>query len=406
MSHSFFCFQSLKYVSQPNYSYWCWAACLEQMIKGLKANSKIGTTQCELASTYKDIKEVDLTSRLLIGNINDYKSNKCCNVAGEMPIGCDVSLQTNDLKSIFSFSGFNAEEIENITTLNNFDFIKQTLINNQSPIVIKTIKNGYAHMNLISGFGNLNNCKYLLISDPLESIGETYQNFDGLITPSNIERAWTTKLNIDNLKTDTYIEKSLEIVTNFIIKYKAQIENFTSKKALNDNVLGNPWKYLANNDPLYIAQSIKTFMENDKRDMYYEVTLFFEKLTQDNEMKNLSSCENEINKDLVVYTDINFINESFLKDSMQKGVDRHLADKINKGNALSYIKEYATSIEIKIEDEIIKVKPVRYPKNYKIKDEWTTYSSFISQLSINPKIAYFNEDLRPRPSQQIKLSKY
>ncbi|MFD2914844.1 hypothetical protein [Psychroserpens luteus] len=404
MSHSFFCFQSLKYVSQPSYSYWCWAACLEQMIKGLNAKSKIGTKQCELASTYKDIKENHPIDSLLIGNINNYKSSNCCSASNKIPNGCNIALEENDLKSIFGFSGFNATEIKDCNSLKDFGFIKQTLIDNQSPIVLKVRKNGKAHMNIISGYGKLNGCEYLLISDPLESIGETYQEFSGLINPREIDRVWITKLGVENLEHDAYLEKSLEIVNDFINKFLTNIEHYSSEKGLENSALSNPWKYLANKDPLYVAQSIKEFMSNEKLTIDFELFNFFDELTYDSDVKNLSSCEQEINKDLVVYTDINFINQSFLDESTQKDINTRLINKINKGNALSYIKDFATSIEIKVDDDTIMVKPINYPKDYEIKNEWTTYEVFKNQISINPKIVYFNEDLNTRPSQKIKLS--
>ncbi|WP_415192066.1 hypothetical protein [Psychroserpens sp.] len=77
----------------------------------------------------KDLQEDDLTNRVVIDNINNYKSSGCYSESSEIPNGCNIALKEDDFKSIFSLSGFNATEINDLNTLKDFDFVKQTLIN-------------------------------------------------------------------------------------------------------------------------------------------------------------------------------------------------------------------------------------------------------------------------------------
>ncbi|AOW19535.1 hypothetical protein [Urechidicola croceus] len=377
MSFNFYCFTDLKHVSQPDYSYWCWAACLSKMIYGLKSNSNIGSKQCELVGSYKEYKSLN--------NWNNHLCTDCCSSSNNIPSGCNIGLRENDLSDLFSQGGFNAQEIA-LNNLSSFDYIKSILISHQSPIVIKLNNNGNSHMNLINGFGEFNNCQYILLSDPLKNIGETYIEFSHFTYGINKEKVWKTALNSHNLVKDKLLESSIEFIEKFIEEHIANSEDQSLKKI---------WNYLGHRDPSFIAQGILE-ISNKREDIGYKEE-FLIKLKRDFNEKFLEgNCEQKINKDLVVYTDVNFIHEN------QLNIENKY--KILRGDAQSYIEDYATRINVEIRDEEIWVKPISFPKDYILKSEWQNYYTFLSALHKNPKISYFKTEKRLPPLEGMAIA--
>jgi hypothetical protein len=126
----FYYFKNLVHKQQPYNSNWCWAACLSGMIDGLNAQSKIGKKQRELASFYKEY-----TS-------NFYKVtyyNECCN-GNNAPTGlCNKGISDHHVIDIYEYSGFEATVINQFDQL-DYEAIKNILVINQAPILIKFIK--------------------------------------------------------------------------------------------------------------------------------------------------------------------------------------------------------------------------------------------------------------------------
>lgn len=382
MKNKFYCFRDLEYKSQPESSYWCWAACLSQMIIGLKAPSNFGRTQCELVTEYR--------SKFI-----DFKNHSCCANDNSIPKGCDLPLKENDLEKVYDESGFITKEIS-VHNLNSYDFIKTTLIDCQSPIVLKVRVDGSnAHMNLITGYGEKNGCKYVLITDPQKTVGESYYKMDEFIKKISVDRAWTTEVRDENLKPDQLLEASLNLIEQFISKYEEDIFAIARTKELNIDALMDKWSYLSYKNPAYLAQLINELLNKEIRDES-KLLEVLELLSNDNEQRKETSCWTYINKDFYELRDLNYIDEARLSMGVTDK-DETVLSRINKGNAFSKIKDYAITIEIRIIENTIQVKPVRFPMNYKLDAKWQSYNDFNLSLIHLPKIEYFTED-RNRPT--------
>ena len=375
---NFYCFKELKYVAQPQKSNWCWASCLSQMIKGLNSPTSIGKTQCELVGEYKNYKEDTLNYNP--GSV--FPLGICCDSdINHVPNGCNIALSENDLLDVHTFGGFKTNKIE-VCDLFNFTFVIEKLKRNQSPIVLKINKSGVGHINLISGYGKKDGCEYILVSDPLNFIGEVYTEFSEFCK-MDIDKAWSTEVMQNNLKKDSTLKASLNFVQNFIDLHVGKSESIELK---------NPWNYLAHKNPEFIAKNI------DKASSGYTVNSqiqefkqqlqndFSSKLKFDNETIDFT-CEIKINKDLTVFTDINYINE---KDLFSLDNDKIKA-RMHDNNAISYIKDYATKVKIKIVKGERYYLPEVFPNNYTFKKKWYTKTDFIQNLNTQPTVTYFFE---------------
>ncbi|GEM_PF-5473992 len=381
---------------QPESSYWCWAACLSKMVIGLKSPSTFGRTQCEIVSQYRS-------------NFIDNSRFNCCTKDNTIPIGCDLPLKETDLVEVYDRSGFDTEEIQ-IFNLDNFEYIKTTLKKCQSPIVLKIRIDRSAHMNLITGYGEKGDCKYILVTDPQNSIGETYYKINEFRRKINVESAWATKVKDNNLDEDKALQRSLNFIDEFIEKFQDSIYDFSRDSIIDRTLLLDPWSYLSYKDPSILAQLINDLLNkksyNDDTELKEVFKLIIDNIQTKNIKNNLQKtfCWPYINKTIFRLKDLNYIDENLLGNKIDnEGINLSVFNRIKRGNAFTVLKNYAITIQLELKENIIYVKPVKFPFNYSINTEWQNYNDFMTSLVSLPTIEYFAED-RTRPMGDAKLN--
>lgn len=363
-------------VTQPQSSYWCWAACLSKMINGLNSPTQIGNKQCDIVSYYKHQKYHK--------NVHQPKMNdSCCGKSGHQSPGCNIALDETDLASVFTKGGFDTYEVLSLSDLEDFDNVKKTLKRKQAPIVLKTKTGNFSHMILINGYGERDGCKYILPSDPIAAKGEKYVEFDYFKSSVSIEKAWETEVLACNLHKDKKLNDSIALIQKFI---DSKIKPITQESKLLD-----PWNFLTSPNLPNIANYILT--GNTKE---ISAQWMIENLTRDFDTENILTCNPYVLRDTVLLGEINFISEEELNSGSYALRE--------KGNNQAYFDQYATRVQIKKKEEEILVKPISYPKNYLINEGWQTYEEFRAMLynPINPKIQFFkNTEFRPFEKEAV-----
>ncbi|MDB2385221.1 hypothetical protein N9V96_01985, partial [Polaribacter sp.] len=218
---NFYCFNEINYNFQPEGSSWCWAACLSNISIGLNSKSTIGKFQCDIVSHYKKF----------LSNFNpNINTSNCCN--NTISTSCNIRLDDKHVNYIFGKVGFYVNCFSDYNQLNDFDFIIESLNNNQAPIVLKTIINKSAHMVLINGYGTKpNGCNYILISDPDNSKNEVYFNHEYYLKNHKIEKFWTLKSeNSNNLKKDAILTYNANYIKNLLNSNGINKNSFSKKE--------------------------------------------------------------------------------------------------------------------------------------------------------------------------------
>lgn len=238
----FYHFKDIMHKQQPYNSNWCWAASLSSMIDGLKANSEIGKTQCNLASYYKEY----IKSKNVI--IQEYDG--CCVNLHNTSSDCNQGIKDGHVIDIFEASGFEATKVQDKRMLRYYDWVEQTLRKNQSPLLIKYRLNGQAHASLITGFGKINDtCEYLLISDPVNKYADEYKHISK-VNDLNIEKIWETeKINQNKLIVDQEI----------IDRHNRILEFLEEADFNNDELMTDALNYLGHKYPAEIISMIDEF---------------------------------------------------------------------------------------------------------------------------------------------------
>lgn len=337
---NFFCFNNMSYQFQPEGSNWCWAACLSNMAIGLNSDSSIGKSQCSIVTHY----------RKYLNQFNpEIDFDSCCN--NSITDKCNLRLDDKHLIYIIEKIGFSIYKFNDNSSLNNFDFIVNSLKNNQAPIILKTIVNESAHMVLISGYGTKSNgCNYILISDPDNSKNETYYNHKHYIESNTIEKFWTTKIeNTINLEKD----KVLEINYN-IIKNTLNLDDISSK--IEDKELLDPLNYLTTSNiaDFSYGRANKSFKING-----YNLN-----------KEKFFGCNLDVNRNLILIGSIENVDESKLKNIR---FDTNLITK-------TYFKKFAIHADVKYKSNSLYIKPIKYPKNYKFEKSEYTLIEFLYKL--------------------------
>ncbi|RNC86757.1 MAG: hypothetical protein ED556_04875 [Winogradskyella sp.] len=404
----FYYLKSIKYKPQPFKSNWCWAACLSNMIEGLNSKSVIGNTQCNLVSYYRKYQN------------NPYSINQvyngCCTGGNSISHQCNIGIETNDIKIIYGKGGFILEEVEDLNTILNYNWVKFTLIKNQAPILLKIIRERGYHASLITGFGEVGGCKYLLFSDPSETTGEIYQNMRVIEDNINdISQAWTTSVKDNfNLIEDKEIKTRYEKAIEFIAKIDGGF----------DIELSNPLNYIGHKHPAFIDRLLNS--ENRAAIINKEG----EQLVKDfREQKYAGNCQPEVPIRSNISGDI--VNLKF--NDLDNPTDEilHL---IKEFDARSYLKEYAIEIQIftqsmlvensfKIYDQLLNtielktdskplasrdelqeddgdsiyVLPTSFPENYQLDYNIYKLKKFKDLLFSLPKATFFIEKDRDKP---------
>lgn len=238
----FYHFKDIMHKQQPLKSKWCWAASLSSMIDGLKANSEIGKTQCNLASYYKEY----IKSKNVI--IQEYDG--CCVNLHNTSSDCNQGIKDGHVTDIFEASGFEATKVQDKRMLRYYDWVEQTLRKNQSPLLIKYRLNNQAHASLITGFGKINDtCEYLLVSDPVNKYADEYRHIS-LINNLSVEKMWETKKTNQN---KLFVDQEIIDRHNRILKF---LENVDFN---NDELMTDALNYLGHKYPAEIDSIIGEF---------------------------------------------------------------------------------------------------------------------------------------------------
>ena len=202
-----------------------------------------------------------------------------------------------------------------------------------------------------------------------------FQYFKGHVT---IEKAWKTRVKISNLAVDNKLKNSEKLVQRFI---DSILKPITKKGALLDS-----WNYLTY---LKLPEIAHYIVNGNSEEFTPE--LLIEKLEKDFMAETVGECRPYVLRDTVLLGEINFISE----DDLNSG-----NFKLRKNNQ-AYFDKYATRIQIKKENGELLVKPISWPKNYKLNPDWQPYEEFHRMLHnpMNPKIQFFALD-NPRLSSK------
>lgn len=234
---------------QPYLSNWCWAACLSTIIDGLNTETNIGKKQCNLASFYRQYRANT--------QINATSYSECCPFSQNISDECNQAIADSHISDIYSHSGIEAS-LEDENYINDYQWVKNTLINNQAPILVKYTVNGQGHANLVTGYGEINNCQYLLLSDPQYEYSDEYKLIS-IVKLLEIEKIWALK----KLKKNK-LEKDFEIYDRFdkALKYTKSL----NKKNLDVNTakeLKNPLNYLGYKNPAIIDSLLENTVKSE-----------------------------------------------------------------------------------------------------------------------------------------------
>ncbi len=355
---SFYKFNTLKYKEQIG-TLWCWASCLSQMIKGLDSNSIIGETQCNLVQhygrNYKKNNEFILSSN---DNCCEQNNSKCFK----------VSIDPKHVEDIFYQAGFNSEPIETPNVdLKNYDFIRNTLIENDSPIILNIYTNR-PHLVMIAGFGEKNNINYVLVSDPDGKKEENYYPINCFINQylQHVDHAWTTKL-----KSPRSSNKNLDIDFEFKQIYlglKASILKEKNKNSINWND-----KF---DDPLFFLKAYGTLKKPiGLNDNFNEKVKERKELIVNLVQSNNTNCDvNNIRRSQFLGNNTGDVRN--LKKFLEQIIQKDYNFNIEPYNRI-YLPEYLMTVEQRVNSNQKRyIKPVFFPSDYDIKTEWLEIEEF------------------------------
>ena len=142
-------------------SFWCWAACVEMLLKYHSKVKYSNITQCEIVTKYLNNKN---------GN-NALSCEKCIDVQGEIHPDCEEAISLAEFKSVFDFYGFNCAVKQNVAWS---DVVDKITIGQP---LIASLKDDENHVIVIQGYMDEDGGQYLVTNDP--------QNNDKSIKPFN-----------------------------------------------------------------------------------------------------------------------------------------------------------------------------------------------------------------------------
>lgn len=399
MSFNFYYFKDLIHKQQPYQSNWCWAACLSSLIDGLNTSYQIGNKQCNLASYYREY------SRNPQAKVQVY--NNCCSNLHNTSSECNKGIHDNHISEVYNHSGIIARE-DNAKNIYNYNWVKQTLINQQAPILIKYSSGGQDHASLITGFGEIDDCKYYLLSNPEYRRADTYIRTD-IIANYSISKIWVLEKLSQNKP-----EKDKEIYVRFedAIRY---VEELKLNKSFIDDVLLDPRNYLGHKHPAMINRILK---DNNKR----LDNQFINNLAADFRKQNqFEDCQRKITK--TPEDSANIIGLS-LDDVINPTDETMSLLTDNNFDCRIFIEEYTIELEVFVDnsayeeflfrarqaaynsgqigtsasfndgpsEESIRVLPISYPQNYNLNKEPHPVNIFRQNLRTLPKARYFEEE--------------
>ncbi|WP_109097698.1 papain-like cysteine protease family protein [Aquimarina sp. AU58] len=364
MEYNFQRFVNMNHVIQPENSYWCWAACAEKMVRGLKSKSEIGNSKCEIVSYYKNnILTLDNSSNNNDGELN---IDSCCNNFGGFFDECNIGLKDKHFIRIFNQVGFECKESLEIDKLKNIDFIIDQLEGNDSPIILK-LNTSLAHMVLISGYGERNNCKYVFVGDPSPGYGENYVRFDVFLNEyimnSKVVKFWTSKVKKVDINEKNMV-LDLDVPDN--------PEEFS--KVLNSKI--DRINALKSNFKVNIS-FIKEGLEIEESSLINEN---YQKYWKDLDPLSDSFCFKKV--------PINFYEELDLLEKIREKITHR--EEISDLYIVNF-NDFFTTTVIRENSGLKEIKPIIFPSNYKLDSSWQEYEKFYSILQNQPKGMFFED---------------
>lgn len=351
----FYCFNQLDHVTQPDYSYWCWAACLSKMINGLNSTSSIGENQCQLASYYASF--LNQSERNLI---------YCCD--NRINTNCDQPLEENHLVKTFNLGGFSTEEL-GLDVLGNFFALMNRIEHSKSPIVLNIQDNGQSHMVLLSGYGQMNECHYLLLSNPLYE-AEKYITFESFENNYIINNAWSTSLVYDTIDTDKKIAERITKIDDLLNKIPVN-----TKRKFPNYSLENKF-YFTDNSRL---EMLENFVNNKNIDLLVELK---KDIDRDD---NLTYCEPIVPRNWP----INELSLNRFRDAIKENTGSEIIV-MSKNEII--VKDYAIKIKWEENDRGFYFNIISGPKDYTLnKTKSLSINELCDQLITLSKLTYFKE---------------
>ncbi len=351
----FYCFNQLDHVMQPDYSYWCWAACLSKMINGLNSDSHIGKDQCHLASYYASY--LNQSERNLIYCCDDRNSSNC-----------DQPLEKNHLVETFNLGGFSTKELE-IDVLNNFFILVELIRSSKSPIVLNMQDNGQSHMVLLSGYGQMKECQYVLLSNPLYE-AERYITFESFKNNYEINNVWSTSLVYDSIDTDKKIAERIMKIDHLLNRIPVNI-----KRNFPNYFFENKF-YFTNNSRL---QMLENYVNNKIPDLLVE-------LKKDRSPDDdLTYCEPIVPRNWP----INELNLNRFRYAVKEKTGSEII--AMSANEI-IVKDYAIKIKWEEHDEEFYFNILSGPKDYTLnKAKSLSINELCTKLVTLPKLTYFKK---------------
>lgn len=159
-----------NYQSMISDSNLCWAACMESLIKGYEAQSKIGKEQLEIAEYYS--KHFCQDSKLTHSKIH------------KIPMK-DHHYEAMYLKAGFQICSWNVNHLEQYSKV-------QSALRNNSTLIVRSHENEQSHILLIVGFKD---GRYHVLDPDENSKSSYYWAPKNIVMKYSIERLWSVSLN-------------------------------------------------------------------------------------------------------------------------------------------------------------------------------------------------------------------
>ncbi|WP_299245719.1 hypothetical protein [uncultured Aquimarina sp.] len=378
-SYPFYKFTKMTYRPQPPNSQWCWAACLEQMIKGLNPPSTIGKEQCDIVQYYWQNYTTEQTRTLRMN-----RNETCCTGQNEFNKKCkDLSLDPIHLENVFQKAGFKCNLVYDFKQkLQDYKFIRKTLIDNDSPIILKTNRGSGAHLEMISGFGKKDDFEYVLISNPYELYNEKYYSIDCFFSDYKniLKEVW-----ISEVKPTVSRNKNLNLDKDLIEIYN-KIEKTINEEKNKNNVNWN----IKFDNPFFFLKAHSLLKSPVALDQDYDLETKNRKeiISNSAQSNTVTNClaDSPLGIDQIGGLNGGFLGE--ITDLTEKIINNDYSFNITPIDKI-YLEEYAITLRKRIQNEKIQLKPISYPSDYQIESKWLSHEELNLRLESLNKIKSF-----------------
>ena len=327
--YEFKCFIDMDHISQPRDSNWCWVACLVKLLNGLGIQTLSESDQCQFATEY-------------FRNYHSVDTANCCETNGAQKV-CYKGIEPDDLVKYYGDKGIICKRIKDRNEIFDYEFVKEQLIANDAPILLKTKHGDGFHLELITGYGYKDECQYVLVGNPLKNVGEFYlpmEVFEQRHSWKLLE-AWICKPDSKEIRRKSLVQDD---------KLDAILSNL--RESLEEKSEEYPFlKHLRSEDLLELLGGHKGELA------------FLIKLDE--------KCHMPIPRQLYPVTEIEDPDKIEIED---------------QENSQVFFTTYGTLVGFKENKWYVQTAP----KNYELKDSWSSLKALGQELKKKPKINFFN----------------